>query len=88
MAQEVSKRNFMKQTKGNQNRIWRTACEQFLQQIEISCSFLPSVSHREKCEKCLNCCKNCSQGSCSYFDLPLKYWPGFENIFFSLETKM
>ena len=76
---KCQKETLWNRLKGYQNEIRVTACDQFLQQIEISCSFLQSVSHREKCEKCLYCCRNCSKGSCSCFDLPLKYWPGFEN---------
>ena len=43
-------------------------CEQFLQQIEISRSFLPPVSHREKRGKFQFVVKKCSQDICSYFD--------------------
>ena len=57
---------------GNQNKK-KLPYEQFLQQIEFSRAFLPPVSHGgKKGREILISCRNCSQGSCSYFDLPLR----------------
>ena len=45
-------------------------------QIEIYRAFIPPVSHWEKCGKISKCCRNCSQGSYSYFTFPLKCYNG------------
>ena len=66
-------------------------CEQFLKKLKFPVLF--SVRNRlggRKMRKILICCRNCSQGSCSYFDFPqvifwiLKHyiWPNMKYINF------
>ena len=63
---------------GNQNKNnCLVTYEQFLKQIYISLNFLRAkqVGIKTRENSICNCCRNWSQGSCSYFDFPLKKQP-------------
>ena len=67
---QISLRIFWVRGKSKQEQL---PCEQFLQQIEISRTFLRAkqVEVGRKAREISICHKNCSKGSCSYFDFPL-----------------